>query len=127
MPIQLLDVPARLDCDLSQKLLRPLSRRWSHALRWLLLKAGLPMPDVQKDLHDSDGDFVGRADLFYPGAHLVLEFDGGNHRDRLVTDNRRQNGLVQAGYRILRFTSADLRGRPEAVVAQVRHAITGPR
>jgi very-short-patch-repair endonuclease len=31
-----------------------------------------------------------RAHLCYPAAHLVIEFDGGNHRDRLVTDNRRQ-------------------------------------
>jgi len=27
----------------------------------------------------------------------VIEFDGGNHRDRLVSDDRRQNSLVSAG------------------------------
>jgi len=34
-------------------------------LRWLLLSAGLPQPEVQVDLRDDDGDFLGRADLYY--------------------------------------------------------------
>lgn len=94
-------------------------------LRWLLIKAGLPRPDVQKPLHDADGRFVGRGDLFYPAAGLVIEFDGENHRARLVEDNRRQNLIVKAGYFLLRFTAADIHNRPEAVVAQVRDVITG--
>jgi len=92
-------------------------------LRWLLIKAGLPVPEVQTDLYDGEGNLVGRADLYYPRAHLVIEFDGGNHRDRLVGDDRRQNALIAAGYRVLRFTAADVYGRPEAVVAQVRAAL----
>src|SRR5207244_2095470 len=36
--------------------------------RWLLIKAGLPLPEVQVDLYDDAGQFVGRADLFYPAA-----------------------------------------------------------
>ena len=52
-----------------------------------------------------------------------MEFDGGNHRDRLVSDDRRQNQLVNAGYTLLRFTSADLREKPEVLVAQVRAAL----
>jgi very-short-patch-repair endonuclease len=89
-------------------------------LRWLLLEAGLPRPEVQTNLHNSDGRFVGRADLYYPGARLVIEYDGGNHRDRLVEDNRRQNLMVNAGFRLLRFTAADIRNRPDVVAAQVR-------
>jgi len=92
-------------------------------LRWLLIKAGLPAPEVQTDLHDGEGNFVGRADLYYPRAHLVIEFDGANHRDRLVGDDRRQNALIAAGYRVLRFTAADVYGRPEAIVGQVRAAL----
>jgi very-short-patch-repair endonuclease len=94
-------------------------------LRWVLVKARLPAPEVQSDLYDSAGQFLGRADLYYPSAHLVIEFDGGNHRDRLVSDDRRQNSLTNAGYRILRFTSADLYGRPNVIVAEVRAAIRG--
>jgi very-short-patch-repair endonuclease len=57
---------------------------------------------------------------------LVVEFDGANHRDRLVEDNRRQNLIINAGFRLLRFTAADIRGRPEVVVAQVRAALLEP-
>jgi 8-oxo-dGTP pyrophosphatase MutT (NUDIX family) len=92
-------------------------------LRWLLIEAGLPVPEVQTDLYDESGHFLGRADLYYPQAQLVIEFDGGNHRDRLVGDNRRQNLLQQAGYTILRFTGPDLYGRPNNVVALVTAAL----
>jgi len=92
-------------------------------LRWLLVKARLPMPDVQSDLYDRAGKFLGRADLYYPSARLVIEFDGGNHRDRLVSDDRRQNSIVGAGYRVLRYSAADVYGRPQAVVIDVRAAM----
>ena len=93
-------------------------------LRWLLIQAGLPHPEVQTDLRDSNEQFVGRADLYYPSARLVLEFDGGNHRERLVEDDRRQNLLINAGFRLLRFTAADIHRQPDVVVAQVRMALT---
>ena len=92
-------------------------------LRWLLLEAGLPVPEVQTDLHDAHGRFVGRADLHYRMARLVIEYDGGNHRDRLVEDNRRQNALINAGYRVLRFTASDIYNRVETVEALVRSAL----
>jgi very-short-patch-repair endonuclease len=92
-------------------------------LRWLLSQARLPRPEVQTNLHDADGRFVGRADLYYPSARLVLEYDGGTHRDRLVSDDRRQNLLINAGFRLLRFTAADIHNRPEVVESQVRGAL----
>ncbi len=92
-------------------------------LRWLLIQAGLPHPEVQTDLSDNKRRFVGRADLYYPRARLVVEYDGGNHRERLVEDDRRQNLLISAGFQMLRFTAADIHGRPEIVVAQVRAAL----
>lgn len=92
-------------------------------LRWLLLQGGLPRPDVQRDLHDAAGRFIGRADLCYPSVRLVIEYDGGNHRDRLIDDNRRQNLIANAGFRILRFTAADVYGRPDLVHSQVRAAV----
>jgi hypothetical protein len=92
-------------------------------LRWLLVTSGLPSPQVQTDLFDSYGAFLGRADIYYPSARLVVEFDGGIHRDQLVKDDRRQNGLVNSGFTVLRFTSADLASRSAAVVAEVRSAL----
>ena len=92
-------------------------------LRVLLALARLPRPEVQVSIHDSHGRFVGRPDLLYRDQRLAIEYDGGNHRDRLVHDNRRQNGLVEAGFRLLRFTAADVYGAPESVVMQVRHQL----
>ena len=92
-------------------------------LRWLLLNAGLPRPIVQAKLHDARGREIARADLYYPDAKLVIEYDGTNHRDRLIDDNRRQNLLVDAGFQVLRFTAADLNQRPGTVAALVRAAL----
>jgi very-short-patch-repair endonuclease len=92
-------------------------------LRWLLIQAGLPRPEVQTQLRDNSGELLGRADLYYPSARLVVEYDGGNHRERLVDDDRRQNLLVNAGYQVLRFTSTDLYSRRQVTVALVRAAL----
>jgi very-short-patch-repair endonuclease len=94
-------------------------------LRVLLVLSRLPRPEVQLPVHDREGRFLGRPDLLYPKQRLAIEFDEGTHRDRLVDDNRRQNGLVGAGFRLLRFTSADVYGNPEGVVGQVREALAG--
>jgi hypothetical protein len=92
-------------------------------LRMLLVLAGLPRPEVQVSIHDGRGRVVGRPDLLYRLQRLAIEYDGANHRDRLVDDNRRQNGLVGAGLRLFRFTAADVYGTPGTVVAQVRHGL----
>ena len=92
-------------------------------LRVLLILAGLPRPDAQVEIRDEAGMFIARVDFLYPRARLVIEYDGSTHRDTLVDDSRRQNRLIQAGYRLLRFTSSDLRA-PTAVVDQVRIALS---
>jgi very-short-patch-repair endonuclease len=92
-------------------------------LRWLLIRRGLPRPEVQVNLGD-ERNRIGRVDLYYPEARLVLEYDGETHRDRLVEDNRRQNQLLSAGYQLLRFTAGDIYNEPDGVAALVRGALT---
>ena len=41
----------------------------------------------------------------------------------MVEDNRCQNGLVGDGYRLLRFTAADVYGAPDTVAMQVHHSL----
>jgi very-short-patch-repair endonuclease len=53
----------------------------------------------------------------------ILEYDGGVHRDSLADDNRRQNRLINSGYRLLRFTAGDIYQTPDSVVDQVRWAL----
>ena len=94
--------------------------------RWLVLAAGLPRPVLQHPVRNADGVFLGRADLAWPDRKVLVEFDGDVHRDRgvFVNDLRRQNRLVAAGWTILRFSSADVLGHPERVVAAIRAALS---
>jgi len=94
-------------------------------LRWILHEAGLPAPDLQYVVRNTAGAFLGRADLAWPAQRLLVEFDGDVHRDRdvFVEDLRRQNRLIAAGWTVLRFTSADVLGRPEYVIAAIRAAL----
>jgi very-short-patch-repair endonuclease len=92
-------------------------------LRWVLHAAGVPTPVLQHVIRTPGGSF--RVDFAWPNRMLVVEFDGNVHRERgvFVKDVRRQNELVAAGWTVLRFTSADLLGRPEDVVARIRAAL----
>jgi len=92
-------------------------------LRLLLVLAGLPHPRGQVSLRDDFGLFLARADLYYPDARLAIEYDGATHRESLAADNRRQNRLINAGYRLLRFTAGDVLDTPAAVVSVVRRAL----
>src|SRR5207248_5220280 len=93
-------------------------------LRLLLIRAGLPWPDVQYVVLDDDGRFVARVDLAYAHLRIAMEYDGDHHRDRdtFARDVRRQNALVQLGWTVLRFTARDVYRSPERVVAEVRTA-----
>ena len=92
-------------------------------LRMSLVLNGLPRPDVQVTVRDERGSFLGRPDLYYREHRLGIEYDGETHRASLVEDNRRQNRLLLADIRLLRFTAADVLRRPDAVVTQVRNAL----
>jgi uncharacterized protein DUF559 len=93
-------------------------------LRWLMHDAGIPEPVLQHVVTDPGGRFLGRVDFAWPARTVLVEFDGDLHRERgvFVNDVRRQNALIAAGWTVLRFTSADVLGRPEEVVAAVRAA-----
>lgn len=93
-------------------------------LRLLLVTARLPRPQAQVSLYDDVGNFLGRPDFYYPLHRLALEYDGAQHRENLTGDNRRQNRLVDAGYRLLRFTAADVLSAPDSVVGLVRRALS---
>lgn len=74
-------------------------------------------------LYDEAGRFMARPDLYYPQRRLVIEYDGLTHRESLTADIRRQNRLINAGYRLLRFGAADVLSAPAPVVFLVRQAL----
>lgn len=83
----------------------------------------MPAPVLRHEIWTPDGTF--HPDMAWPEHKVLVEFDGDHHRDRktFVDDLRRQNALVEAGWTILRFSSADVLGRPERVVAQIERAL----
>jgi very-short-patch-repair endonuclease len=71
----------------------------------------------------SDGALIAVADVAVPAAGLIIEIDGWAFHsdvDRFQRDRQRQNALVALGWRVVRFTWADLTQRPGYVIAMIR-------
>jgi len=63
-----------------------------------------------------------RADVAWPAGRLLVEVDGfATHGtpQALQADLARQNELIRQGWRVLRYTWADLWDRPTHVAAQI--------
>jgi very-short-patch-repair endonuclease len=61
-------------------------------------------------------------DIAFRGVRLAIEIDGRLHEDDpevFENDRRRQNGLVVAGWRVLRFTYWMLVNEPEYVISTI--------
>lgn len=91
----------------------------------LLSESGLPAPTVKHRVLDGDR-FVAEVDLAYPHLKVAIECDGSVHLDPDVRekDLKRQNDLVLLGWTVLRFSYDRVQSRPDAVVAEIRDAIT---
>ncbi|HEY2273320.1 MAG TPA: DUF559 domain-containing protein [Jatrophihabitantaceae bacterium] len=61
-------------------------------------------------------------DFAFPGRRIAIEIDGYRYHsesDRFQRDRTKQNALVAAGWRVLRFTWADITERPTYVLAEI--------
>ncbi|AXH90034.1 type IV toxin-antitoxin system AbiEi family antitoxin domain-containing protein [Micromonospora aurantiaca] len=86
---------------------------------------GVPPDVLQLPVRDEDGYLLGVGDLAWRGARLIAEADGrGPHLtpQAVYADRFRQNRLVNAGWRILRFTWSDTL-RPDYIPQTVKHAL----
>jgi hypothetical protein len=91
-------------------------------LRLLLARAGLPEPEVNVDIRDATGAFLGRADLLFREWRVIVEYDGEQHRTssrQYDRDETRLEDFALAGYRVVRIRKGTLFGQPEAVVWRV--------
>ena len=108
--------------------------------RLALLAAGLPVPELQVELHNSRG-FVARVDAWYDDAAVALEFDGKvkyadptggrSPADVLWQEKRREDRVRELDVRVVRVVKADMGGSWPGVAARVRRLLaaapTGPR
>lgn len=79
-------------------------------LRLILLRAGLPEPQIGYTLH-LDGAFVGTPDLAYVAEKVAIEYEGEGHRldpDTFANDIDRRERFEEAGWRVVRVTSRHL-------------------
>jgi len=89
----------------------------------LVLKAGLPRPEVNGDVEGVEVDVVWHAEK------LIVEIDGNaihSTKGRVANDRRREFRLAAAGYRVIRVRWADLADSPSALLVQLTRALFEP-
>lgn len=93
-------------------------------LRLALAVAGLPEPEVNGDIHDAQGRFIGRGDLVYRRWKIIVEYDGEQHRTSTWQYDRdlvRLDALAQNGWLVIRVVGrsffADRAGTARRVAA----------
>jgi hypothetical protein len=95
-------------------------------VRVACVRAGLPAP-VPQFVVMADGQFLGRVDLAWPEARLIVEYEGAHHFEetQIRRDDRRYERLVAAGRRVIRLSSADLQNLAD-VVSRIARALGSP-
>lgn len=97
------------------------------ALRVELVLAGLTGFSTQRVVHDARGRYVLRVDFCFELERLVVEADGARWHPDPARDRKLDNRLMAAGWRVLRFTWAEVMHDPAAVLDLVRSALAAGR
>lgn len=83
-------------------------------MRLLLTRAGLPEPEINRRTYDARGRYLGKPDLRFRWCKVAVEYEGDEHRRdrrRFRSDILRRERFADAGWRTVRCTGDDLRGR----------------
>jgi hypothetical protein len=88
-------------------------------LRLVLLRAGLPEPELNADIFRDDGSWIGRADQVFRQWKTIAEYDGQQHRtsdSQYERDELKIEELSHAGWQVVRIRKKALSfGGTEAV------------
>lgn len=68
------------------------------------------------------GNYI--VDFAAPSANLAIEIDGDTHGHQLEYDAARTAFIERQGYRVIRFTNADIMGNLEGVLAVLTSALS---
>jgi very-short-patch-repair endonuclease len=98
-------------------------------LRLLLVLNGLPRPVVQHPVTDERRRVVAYLDLAYPRQRVGIEYDGSHHLTpvQVAKDIRRGTRLLDLGWRVYRFTAADVLRTPDRTVSLVSAALASAK
>jgi len=92
-------------------------------LRFHLVTAGLPEPELNIDVFDDDGWFLGCVDMAYPAQKVAIEYHGYMHAKTWDRDVERVARLRAAGWTVIEVTAsalADVQGLIDRVAAALR-------
>jgi hypothetical protein len=100
---------------------RSRSRPESH-MRYALVAARLPTPEVNAAIYTDHGEWLAEPDLHYPRARLALEYNGADHSEprRMRRDITRDLDILQAGWKSITFGPSEVFGRPDILAGIVR-------
>lgn len=91
-------------------------------VRVALVTHGLPEPELNVDIFDAFGRFLGCVDMVYRKQRVIVEYHGTIHSGQYAKDVERIAALRAAGWTVIEVT-ADLLRRPEELVRRVRAAL----
>jgi very-short-patch-repair endonuclease len=94
-------------------------------LRLILVSGGLPAPEVQYPVLDDIRRRAVWLDLAYPAQRIGIEYEVADHTrpERVLLDAGRYTRLVDAGWRIYRFTKYQVYAEPDEIVATIGRAL----
>lgn len=95
-------------------------------LRMLLVLAGLPEPEVNREVRDEHGSVVLRLDLSYPSVKVAVEYDGRHHAELVEQRHRdldRRDDLEDDAWRLVVVTSRGIYVEPAKTLERVWRAL----
>jgi very-short-patch-repair endonuclease len=94
----------------------------------VLVLRGLPAPEVQYPVLDDRRREAVWLDLAYPRHRVGIEYEGEEHArpESVLRDAARYTALVDAGWRMFRFTKYQVYLEPDEVAETIRRALNGP-
>lgn len=93
--------------------------------RLLLVRGGLPEPELNWNLRDASGRLLARLDMAYPRHRGAVEYDGRQHAEhrQFERDADRWADIEASGWILIRVLSHHL-ADPGLVVARTRRALS---
>lgn len=97
------------------------------ATRLVIVRAGLPEPEVNGEIFDRLGRKIATGDLVFRGHRILVEYDGEQHRtdeEQYHWDVDRLDAIMEAGWRVIRINKSHLRMSPSPALRKITTALT---
>jgi hypothetical protein len=87
--------------------------------------AGLPEPEVNREIHDEFGQWLAEPDLHYKEAKLALEYNGADHAqtERMGKDSVRLLDVQRSDWTVRTYTAVHAFRRLDEVARDVSNLL----